>query len=504
MKKNKMIIISVLISVMLSACSQPGIVTNQHNKQNENKGDSSFNKETPNINKGFSTIVLDIPDNNYVKLKDISPDKVPEINLQIDKNININLDNNNNTSNLSNNNLVNMNPQIYYKVSKLSDGFVCASIESIITKDTETNIEDKKMLVIRKFDFDGKLLMKKEIKDENYEGSLNNIISLDNDDFIFSTNNYYEKDKNFLIKCNNQGKVIWKKQISTLGFDKLNDYFINDKNEIILTGLSYNNEDKTEEQWNILVAKLNMKGNIIKQKYFGGSDYEYIDKVKYNPNYGIVILGRTSSIDGDFGVSEKPEMPVDFVAFINDDMNLKWVNIDEKNINYEKLLLSDDEIIILGCIRFTSNSSNVHYIKYNTDGQITYESDEHNTTMYYNGNILNNGNFIFGKKSKNDNKDELLIYDKNNKLVKRIDNAIACNEIIPTTDGGFIIKAMREIDKVPQPVYISSIWYDREVVLVKFDGNYNMQWRKTYDKYKKSTTIDFVEVLEDSTVITDN
>lgn len=503
MKKNKIIIISVLISSMLSACSQPGIITDHHNNQSENKNDLSYNTNiTKTINEDFSKVVLDIP-NNYIKLEDISPNKATEINLQIDKNNKINLNYNNNTNKLSTNSISNMIPQIYYKISKISDGFVCASIESIVPKDSISNSVNKKMLVIRRFDFDGKLLLKKEITDGNYDGTVNNLIALDNDDFIFSINNYYNKEKNFLIKCDKDGKVIWKKEISTLGFDKLKNYFVNNKKEIVLTGLSYNNEKNEEEQWNILVTKLHINGDVIKHKYFGGNDYEYIDEVMYNSNYGIVLLGRTSSVDGDFAVSKKTEMPVDFIACIDDNINLKWVNNDEKNLDYNKILLTDDEIIILARNRITSDLSDVYYIKYNIDGEITHEYYEENTSMYNNGSILNNGNLIYGKKS--NNKTELIIYDKKNKVVKRIDDiCVEPNEIIPTTDGGFIIKAIREIDTIPQPVYISSIWYDREIVLVKYDKNYNIQWRKTYDNYKNSTVIDFVEVLEDSTVITDN
>jgi hypothetical protein len=42
------------------------------------------------------------------------------------------------------------------------------------------------------------------------------------------------------------------------------------------------------------------------------------------------------------------------------------------------------------------------------------------------------------------------------------------------------------IKTVPQPAYISSIWYDTEVTATRYDNRLDMVWRKTFDRYKNT------------------
>jgi len=56
---------------------------------------------------------------------------------------------------------------------------------------------------------------------------------------------------------------------------------------------------------------------------------------------------------------------------------------------------------------------------------------------------------------------------------------------------------------VPQPPVISSIWYDTELVAVKYKSDYSVEWRKTYDRYKAQKGSDFALPLKDGRLIVD-
>ena len=72
---------------------------------------------------------------------------------------------------------------------------------------------------------------------------------------------------------------------------------------------------------------------------------------------------------------------------------------------------------------------------------------------------------------------------------------------MPTSDGGFIIVSIRNIKTIPRPVYISSIWYDSETVVTKYDKGYKVEWRKTYDGIKDAVGFDRVLPLSDGSVV---
>ena len=74
-------------------------------------------------------------------------------------------------------------------------------------------------------------------------------------------------------------------------------------------------------------------------------------------------------------------------------------------------------------------------------------------------------------------------------------------DISPTNDGGFIMVSSRNINTIPQPAYISSIWYDTETVVTKYDKEYKVEWRKTYDSVKDALGFDKVLPLSDGSVV---
>ena len=98
--------------------------------------------------------------------------------------------------------------------------------------------------------------------------------------------------------------------------------------------------------------------------------------------------------------------------------------------------------------------------------------------------------------SGNFKKGVLSFYDKYGEKAHEFMNvSYEPRELSPTDDGGFVVKSIREIASIPQPLYVSSLWLDHDVVIEKYDKYKLLTWRKIFNDYD-DLRIDFVEVFD--------
>jgi hypothetical protein len=202
---------------------------------------------------------------------------------------------------------------------------------------------------------------------------------------------------------------------------------------------------------------------------------------------------------------DKAYRNIDFIALVDDSLDLKWViHMNEKGS------LFDDQFIILNKnIYFSTNyqngdTSNTGMVKLDEMGNRTWAKASLNTGMWARAiAVLQNGDIICGSGQQNNG--ALVVLDQMGNEKKRIkDLKYPPTAITPTDDGGFIIISSRTIGTVPQPPQISSVWYDTELVVIKYSSDYKVEWRKTYDKYKDELGYDFVLPLSNGKLIVDS
>lgn len=534
-KKDFRWVIAFLIIFMLTSCTKTNVMHAEDKKNNNlsQKNEVETIKDEADIDEGDVEIIdldnyttLQQFDVNYEELEDIRPETIPEIKLGFfidrDRIINVNYP--------------------HYLVKEVSDGFICISIEkerdesfsymkkvlqqsiipslnlpggSILKSDEIAIFSDNKEVLllptIRKLNLSGEVVWEKQLKEDIQADRVNHLSVLEDDNFLFSVGGHSYSDNNYLIKCDKDGNMLWKRALNPLGFDRIDQVIITDKDDIVIIGLAYPRGSTPSHEWDILATKLDMKGNILDQKYRGGRDYEYVDEVKYNKNIGVVFIGRTSSIDGDFALTQKTESPFYFVACMDENLQIQWVWNEEKaGMIYNHILLSDDEICIMGSSLISNFITDNDYIKLSKKGEKIGNYSELSSQLWADGaQLLPNGHLVVGKRSiqfidkESRNLDELIILDEKDKVMVRMnDIKYLPDQIISTDDGGFIVKSIRPVRVIPQPLYVSSIWYDQEVVLVKYNQDYEREWRKTYNKYK-DIRIDFVQPLENGSVLTE-
>jgi len=120
-------------------------------------------------------------------------------------------------------------------------------------------------------------------------------------DFDVSGNHGGDFD-GWVVKLNSNGAIQWQKTLGGSGWDEIWSVQLTADNGYILAGRSSSVDgDVTfnNGQLDFWVVKLSESGEIVWQKSFGGSENDIATSVKQTSDGGYVVVGETSSNDGD-------------------------------------------------------------------------------------------------------------------------------------------------------------------------------------------------------------
>ncbi|MCT4686017.1 hypothetical protein [Vallitalea sp.] len=503
MKINRILMITLLIVLVLTSCKQ-NIIAKENVVVPDKKASSEIvHEEVKSIDNLFGNHKywnkIGQYDTNYVKLKDINKEDIKEIGVDF--------------SMLGESSAI----------QELSDGYIVVGLKNVKSKRlTNSKGTFNYKPILQKLDETGKIVWVKELNENISSSSIKHLLTFEDDSFLFAVDSYPQwingkltKENSYIVKFDKKGNQLWKQEFNNYSTDMFIDILLTNAEEILVIGecmakdyKSYINKKQIvndDSSNDIVITKLDAKGNIVRQKIFGGSDDDNLYVSKYDKDMGIIIKGRTKSKDGSFAINTKEDNKI-FVACINEkNLKIKWVHHLEENYSPYNQLYVDNGLVYVAIDRASTHlkKNKGKIITINNEGKVTKtithiytESERWSDSMI----TLSNHDIIVG--CGNQNLGTLRIFSDSGKEKKIIKNLnLSPNEIIPTDDGGFIIKSIREIEVIPQPSYISSIWFDHEVVIIKYDSNYNVKWRKTYDKYKGSIEVDKVIPLKNGKVI---
>lgn len=102
----------------------------------------------------------------------------------------------------------------------------------------------------------------------------------------------------WLLKIDNDGDTLWTKTYGTWGNDQGQEIIPTSDGNYILTGSSNSPPNSSYQAY---LIKIDPDGDIIWDKYYGGSSYEIGNSVKQTPDGGYIMLGITYSygVNGD-------------------------------------------------------------------------------------------------------------------------------------------------------------------------------------------------------------
>ena len=153
----------------------------------------------------------------------------------------------------------------------------------------------------------------------------------------------------WVVKLDLEGNVVWTNVIGGTGYDSASSVFeTKDGGFIISINTTSKNGyiSKNNGKNDILLIKFDKDGNIIWKSVVGGSNDDYVYKVK-ETNEGFVFVGNTSSNDIDF-INNKGKSDI-YVGLLDKDGNLKFVRtLGGSSDDYVFDIILDGGYILVG------------------------------------------------------------------------------------------------------------------------------------------------------------
>ncbi len=107
----------------------------------------------------------------------------------------------------------------------------------------------------------------------------------------------------WIVKLNSEGDTLWTKCYGGSGHDIAQAITETTDNMLVVAGITTSNDgDVSGHQgmgYDYWIIKLNMDGDIIWKKCYGGNDGDYANSIQQTTDGGYIVAGSTTSNDGD-------------------------------------------------------------------------------------------------------------------------------------------------------------------------------------------------------------
>lgn len=233
------------------------------------------------------------------------------------------------------------------------------------------------------------------------------------------------------------------------------------------------------------LIKCNSAGDVIIEQSGDSQTWDEIDQLQYHQEMGIVIGGRQA--DGR-----------SFLACLNqENLTPRWIypvwGVVDAFYTTGKAVVAALE---------NSAEQKIRVIKLNVEGQELWCSEVPGRWPEVSVAELLDGRVIAMRNNRGEKGAAVMDSYAAADGAKTAEIAMDYyGELTPTDDGGFILAGYRPIKTVPQPVTISAIWFDYETVAAKYDKDFKLEWRKTYDSLKDTIGRDIIIPQPDGSVV---
>ena len=113
-----------------------------------------------------------------------------------------------------------------------------------------------------------------------------------------------------VLRCNEDGKILWIKTFGGTGFDIANSVVVTPTDDIVIAGGTSSDDGDFENMHrgggDICVLKLTSAGDVIWKKTYGGTRMESCEMIAISQDADVALTGFTNSIDGDFARTDVP------------------------------------------------------------------------------------------------------------------------------------------------------------------------------------------------------
>jgi len=220
-------------------------------------------------------------------------------------------------------------------------------------------------VLLLKINNNGKVIWKKEFGRNAWEWGKDLIETINNEILIVgSTQDFWGADYDYyVIKTDLNGNKMWSKYYDISGNNHANSVIQAKDDNYIVVGTT---SDITNINKDILIMKLNQNGKILWSKTYGGSGKEEGHDIA-NTIDGYIVVGSTSSYgEGRYDV---------YVLKINENGDLIWNESygTSKDDHGHYVLVNNNKISIVGTTYDTyGKSADIYYLKITNTGELEY------------------------------------------------------------------------------------------------------------------------------------
>lgn len=247
----------------------------------------------------------------------------------------------------------------------------------------------------------------------------------------------------------------------------------------------------------IQVVKHDSSGNVVAERLYGGSDFDMLRDAKYGSGLGLILYGYTQSEDEDFASNENTS----FVACVDDDLDIKWVYTPRNDEFLQDLEFVSKDAVFMSVEKVDVRSyrgNSFFVIGLDEFGHEFWRSEPF-AHRVISAACLSDGRRLINAESA-ENMGNFTLYDVDGKQMSSLVSPDR-GEVTPLDDGGFVSVDIRNVKTVPQPAYISSIWFDTQTVVTRYDSELELLWRKTYDGVIGERGVDIIHPLKDGRLV---
>ena len=318
-------------------------------------------------------------------------------------------------------------------------------------------------------------------------------VTIVSSDIIIGGNTGFDAT-NVILKYNNNGNLVWKKDVTTNSYSNAFKCGINAvgtfKDGSIIVGAGASSYDN-------VIIKYDKNGNTIWKKsiptYYYNSKNQYYKINTINiTNDDNIIVGANSQYDGAEKIIIKYDSNGNLIWKKDVTTNTRTNGFD---CSIKQVLCSTDENIIVSAGGDTvSDSQDKVIIKYDKNGNLIWKKSvptyyDNGETRYYRistTNINNNNEIIVGANGSTDSSSKsLLKYDSNGNLIWKKD--------IPSYKSGeyYYIEKMNITNKNEIIVGVDSYSDSQGRAILKYNNNGELLWKTELPKYTYNSYNEF-------------
>jgi hypothetical protein len=180
----------------------------------------------------------------------------------------------------------------------------------------------------------------------------------------------------WVVKMNAIGTIEWQKALGGTSWDEIHDIKQTSDGGFVISGFSDSNDGDVSgnhagsvDYW---VVKLDELGNIIWQRFLGGTYQDEAYSIQQTTDGGYIVAGYTNSLDGD--VSNNNEFSSFWIIKLDPTGNISWEKSPGGDYAYSIKQTIDGGFIAVGMAQSTFGNDNDYFIiKLDTDGEISWQ-----------------------------------------------------------------------------------------------------------------------------------